>query len=174
MNILDALKKKHMKQKGHRMLNFGDKKQYNVTIHPRIIQKVRKLSAEYAVPQYAIAEHVMETGCFYAFKILESRKKREVLREHIIDQHMLNSGYDDPEEIVRLGEGRYAADLLSMARVVVRDFRVLKREVSEANRRKIISGIEEHRRQLLHSVVNLAEWLASHPIEEPDNSEMAE
>lgn len=76
MNILDALKKKYLKQKGQQMLELGNKKQYNVNINPKIINRIKKLSAEYSVPQYAIAGHLLEIGCFYAFKTLENRKKR--------------------------------------------------------------------------------------------------
>ena len=156
------------------MPELGNKKQYNVNISPRIIQKISKLSAEYSVPRYAIAEHLLETGCFYAFKILESRKKREMLREHIIDIHMLDSDYDDSEEILRLGEGRYASTLLALARGVVRDFRIFERSVSEAKRKHTIDDAEKSKYQLLRSVVNLAMWLARHPLEEPDSEEIEE
>ena len=120
------------------MLELGNKKQYNVNIHPKIINRIRKLSAEYSVPQYAIAEHLLEIGCFYTYKILESLKKREILREHIIDRHMLDSGYDDAEDLMRLGEGRYASELFSMAKVVVRDFGVLNRLCQKPGENKIL------------------------------------
>lgn len=87
---------------------------------------------------------------------------------------MLDSGYDDAEDLMRLGEGRYASELLLMAKVVVRDFRVLKRALSEAKRTQDFNGVEISRDQLFKSVVILAEWLASHSLEEPDLDETEE
>ena len=64
---------------------------------------------------------------------------------------------DDPEEIIRLGEGRYASILLSLAKVVVYNFRILEGALSEAQKIRSYDVVEKPRRQILKSIVNLAE-----------------
>jgi len=172
MNILDALKKKHEKQMRQKLQTIDKRKQLNMTISPKIIQKVKKLAAEFAVPRYAIAEHLLETGHFYVSSILKNRKKREMLREHLIDMHMLDSGYDDPEELIRIGEGRYASEMISLAKDIVRDLRVLGRVWADAKRTGSLGDVEKARKKLLQSALILADWLSTHPLEEPDSEEM--
>jgi len=172
MNILGALKRKHEKQMRQQLYILGKRKQFNTTVNPIIIQQMRKLAAEFAVPRYAIAEHLLETGHFYVSRILKNRKKREVLREHLIDKHMLDSSYDDPEELLRIGEGRYASALISLAKFVVRDFRVLEQVWADAKRTRNLNDVEKARKKLLNSALNLAYWLSTHPLEEPDKEEM--
>ena len=172
MNILDALRKKHEKQKNQQMPLLGEKKQLNTTVNINIIQKVRKLAAEFAVPRYAITEHLLETGHFYVSRVLKNRKKREIIREHLIDMHMLDGGYEDPEELLRIGEGRYASGLISLAKNVVRDLRVLERLWPDAKRTGKFDNFEKARNKLLRSVLILADWLSTHPLEEPDPEEM--
>ena len=172
MNILDALKKKHEKQMRQKLQTIGKRKQLNMTISPKIIQKVKKLAAEFAVPRYAIAEHLLETGHFYVSSILKNRKKREILREHLIDMHMLDSGYDDPEELIRIGEGRYASEMISLAKDIVRDLRLLERVWADAKRTGSLGNVEKARKSLLRSALILADWLSTHPLEETDSEEM--
>ena len=171
MNILDALRKKHGKQRNQQLHLLGEKKQLNTTINPIIIRQMRKLAAEFAVPQYAIAEHLLETGHFYVSRILKNRKKREIIREHLIDMHMLDMGHC-PEEVLRIGEGCYASALISLAKVVVKDLRVLERVWADAKRTGNLDNVEKARKKLLRSAITLADWLSTHSLEEPDSQEM--
>lgn len=171
MNILGALKKKHEKQKDRQLQMFLKRKQLNMTISPRIIQPVKKLAAEFAVPRYAITEHLLQIGAFYVSRAMNNRKKREFLREHLIDRHMLDSGYDDPEELLRIGEGRYASELILLAKHVISDFKILKRVLAEARRTGNLDNYEKAKRKMLDSAVTLAEWLSTHPLEEQDTEE---
>ena len=174
MNILGALKKKHEKQKRKEMQTLVERKQLNTTVSPRIIGKVRKLAAEFSVPRYAITEHLLETGHFYVSRILKNRRKRDILREHLIDRHLLDIGYDDHEELLRIGEGRYSSELISLAKIVTVDFRVLERLWADAKRTSntnTIENAERARKKLLKSVINFANWLSTHPLEEPDKEE---
>ena len=172
MNILNALRKKHEKQRNQQLHSFGEKKQLNTTVNTKIIQKVRKLAAEFAVPRYAITEHLLETGYFYVSKILKNRKKREIIREHLIDMHMLDGGYEDPEELLRIGEGRFSSEMFSLAKNVVRDLRVLERLWADAKNTGDFDNVEKARKKLLRSALTLADWLSTHPLEEPDPEEM--
>jgi hypothetical protein len=166
MNILDALKRRHEEQKSPDKPLIEKRKQTNTPLTYRIIGQLEKLKAEFAVPRYAIIEHVVETGIFYTFRTLKRPKKKELLREHLIDKHMLDCGYDDPEELLRLGEGRYAFELITLARIVRRDFMMFGRAVAEAKRAKNFDIAEKVQQQLLGSCVIFADWLSKHSLDE--------
>jgi hypothetical protein len=166
MNIIDALKRKHEQQISERLQTLGDKKQLNTDVNPRLIEKLKKLAAEFSVPRYAITEHLLEIGHFYIARILKNPKKKEVLREHLIDKHMLNSGHDDPEELLRIGEGRYASELISMAKAVSSDGIVLEQVFADAKRTSNFDNVEKAKHKLLMSALILADWLSRHPLDE--------
>jgi hypothetical protein len=88
------------------------------------------------------------------------------LREHLIDKHMLDSGYDDPEELLRIGKGRCASELISMAKDVSRDRIVLGRVFTDAKRTGNFDNVEKAKNKLLMSALFLADWLSSHPLDE--------
>ncbi len=73
-------------------------------------------------------------GYFYVDKTQKSPKIRELVRSHLIDKHLLDSNYFDPEEILRLGEGHYASELFVMSRKIIKQSRDLQREFYEADR----------------------------------------
>ena len=166
MNILDALKRRHEEQKSPEKLLNGKRKQTNTPLTYRIIGQLEKLMAEFAVPRYAVFEHVVETGIFYTFRTLKGPKKKELLREHLIDKHMLDCGYDDPEELLRLGEGRYAAELILLAKDVTRDLNILGRVLVEAKRTRNLDMVEKAQDKLLKSAIIFADWLSKHSLDE--------
>jgi hypothetical protein len=175
MNILKVLKQKHEKQKNLRWPTSEPKKQLNTVVNTKMFPILKKLAAEYSVPQYAIVEHLLEVGAFYAFQILKSRQKREMLRNHLIDRHMLESGYQDPEDLIRLGEGRYASELLQLAKIVIQDTRVLQRAVTNIKRTGgNLNYAEERYQKLFKSALKLADWLTTHPLDEPEHDETDE
>jgi hypothetical protein len=97
-----------------------------------------------------------------------------MLREHIINKHMLDSGHDDPEELLRLGEGRFASELFSLAKGVLRDYKILRRAVSEAKSEHNLEDAEESRNRFFRSAVIFADWLAKHPLEELEDEKEEE
>ena len=171
MNILDALKRKHEEQKSPEKLLNGKRKQTNTPLTYRIIGQLEKLKAEFAVPRYAIIEHLLEVGIFYTFRILKSPKKKELVREHLIDKHMLDCGHDDPEELLRIGEGRYASELILLAKDVRRDLSILGRVLAEAKRTRNLDIAEEAHDKLVRSVIILADWLSRHSLDETGENE---
>ncbi len=171
MNIIDALKKKHKQQTGQKHKGLGERKQFNMNIYPGTIHKIKRLAAEFAVPRYALTEHLLETGHFYVSRILKNRKKRDILREHLIDEHMLGTGHCS-EEILRIGEGRYASEMISLGKNVVRDYRVLERVWRDAKKTGNTDNVDKARKKLVRSALFLADWLSSHPLEEPELKEM--
>lgn len=171
MNILDALKRKHEIQIRQKQQLIG-RKQVNTAVSTTIIEKLKRLAAEFAVPRYAITEHLLETGNFYIFKVLENPKKKELLREHLIDRHMLDNGYDDPEELLRIGEGRYASELILLAKDVRRDLRVLGRVLPDAKRTGNLNVAEKAQDKLLRSAIILADWLSKHSLDETSEDQV--
>ena len=173
MNILDALKKRHEKQIQQENGTTSEKKQLNVWISQGIIDNLKRLAAEFAVPQYAVTAHVLETGTFYIKKTLNSDKKKKFLREHLIDMHLLNNGYDDPEELLRIGEGHYASEFVSLANSIVRDASLFRRFIIETKRTRNIDGVEMAEKRLLNSALIFADWITKHPMdEEPDEEDV--
>ena len=166
MNILEVLKRKHGKQTGKNLLTLGEKKQLSTDVNPGLIEKLKKLAAEFSVPQYAITEHVLETGHFYISRMLNNPKKIQILREHLIDKHMLGSGFKDPEELLRIGEGRYSYELISMAKSIIRDLRVLARALADAKRTGNFTYAEKAHETLLKSALIFADWISKHPLDE--------
>jgi hypothetical protein len=172
MNILDALKKRHATQVHRGNEVICEKKQLNVDVRPELIQELRKLAAEFAVPQYAVTAQLLEIGAFYIEKALSSNRKKELMRKHLIDKHMLSIGYDDPEELLRLGEGNYASEFVSLSKSIVREASLFRRSIIEAKRTRNIDEVEMAEKRLLNSALMFADWISKHPIdEEPDDEE---
>ena len=173
MNIFDVLKQKHIKQL-EKNLDVVDKKQLNTVISTRLIHKIKRMAADFAVPRYAITEHLLQTGHFYVNQILKNRKKKEILRRHLIERHMLNTGYDDPEEILRIGEGGYASELIAPSKTIIRDFRLLQRIWTDASKTGRFDDVEKARKKVVNSTLKLASWISSHPLEELESEDAEE
>jgi len=166
MNIFEALKKRHENQIEQERETINEKKQLNVWVSPEIIEKLKRLAAEFAVPQYAVTAQVLETGTFYMEKALNNNKKKEFLRQHLIDKHILSSGSNDPEELLRIGEGHYASEFISLSNSIVRNAGLFNRSVSEAERTRNLDNAKMAEERLLNSALIFAHWLWKHPIDE--------
>lgn len=171
MNIIDALKKRLEKDVVHEHLLNKQRKQLNMPVNIKLIDQIKRLSAEFSVSRYALVEHLLQVGCFYAEKTLKSRKIGDIVRTHLIDKHLLDNSYSDPEEILRLGEGRYASELLVMSKKIVKQYRDLQRAFFHAKRTGNIDACELARKQLFNSAVILADWLSSHSLDEIEDEE---
>lgn len=173
MNILDALKKKHGEQIDQEIPLLKTRKQLNMPVNIKLIDQIIRLAAEFSVSRYALVEHLLQVGCFYANKTLKNRNKnkREVLRTHLIDRHLLDSSYYDPEEILRLGEGRYASELLLLSKNLIKQFRNLDRLLSEAKRTGNFQAFYAARTKIIEPALVLADWLSSHPLDEIEDEE---
>ncbi|MFC1979849.1 hypothetical protein ACFLVS_03175, partial [Chloroflexota bacterium] len=168
MNILNILKKKYEEDIKKTVDDPKGRKQLNIKVDYRMIAKIKRLSAEFAVPRYVAAEYALEVGYFYLNRTLANRKKREVLRNHLINRHLLDNGYDDPEEILRIGEGRYASELISLAKNVMRDYGTVERAMAIAKKDGNFNSIDVARKKILKSTLTLADWLHTHPLEDHD------
>jgi len=62
--------------------------------------------------------------------------------------------------------------MISRAKNVVRDLRVLERLWVEAKNTGDFDSVERARKKLLRSALTITDWLSTHPLEEPDPEEM--
>lgn len=172
MDIMGALRKKKHEAAKQEETRRQEKRQLNVLVNPRMIEKTKRLSAEYSVARYAVIEHALEIGCFYLDRILKSRSKHELVREHLIDCHLLANGFDDPEEIMRIGEGFYSSELISFQTKVTKSVVAFNLAVSIAERTHNFDAADRARDRLIKSVLAFANWLYKHPLEdvEPEHN----
>lgn len=172
MNILGLLKKKYNKEIEQRDEDIRERRQFNMIVDARLIDEVKRLAAWFETPRYVIVEHALDVACFYLTRTLKNPSKREAVRRHLIKDHLLDSGMDDDEVILRIGEGRYASELLSLAKSVTRNFRSLQNAIAIAKRTGNTADFKRSEKRLEKSVLTLAFWLESHPLDEPGNGEL--
>jgi len=171
MNIFEALKKRHENQIEQERETINEKKQLNVWVSPEIIENLKRLAAEFAVPQYAVTAQVLETGTFYIEKALNNNKKKELLRQHLIDKHILGSGDNDPEELLRIGEGHYASEFILLSNSIVRNAGLFNRTVIEAKSTRNLDNVNMAEERLRNSALIFAKWVWNHPIDEETDEE---
>lgn len=172
MNIFSLLKKRYDKEIGQRDDEIRGRRQLNMTVDERLIDEGKRLAAEFATPRYVIVEHGLQVAYFYLDKILRNPGKRETVHRHLINDHLLDSGFDDTEEILRIGEGRYSSKLLSLAKGVIRECNSLRAAMVIAKKTGKTGEFDVARKDLLKSAVTLADWLRTHPLDEPDREDM--
>lgn len=166
MNILGALKNKFDSVKGEKVEGIGKRRQFNVTIADDLVNEVRYLAAEFAVPRFTIAEHGLAIGCHYLTKAMKDQGKRETLRQHLIDSHLLGSGTDEDEAILTIGEGGRAWQLLALAKRVIRNVEALERAMYIAQRSGDTYRMDKYKRELDKSVLRMADWIRKYGLDE--------
>jgi len=171
MNIISALKKKLEKEVVQEHLLDKQRKQFNMPININLINQIKKLTAEYGVPGYSLFEHIVQVGYFYVDKTEKSPKVRDIVRTHLIDQHLLDSSFSDSEELLRLGEGHYTSEVLAMSRTIIKQNRDLQRAFNHFKKTGNTEVFEQVKRQLFNSVVYFANWLSSHPLDKIEDEE---
>jgi hypothetical protein len=89
-------------------------------IDERLIDETKELAAQFTVPRYCLVEHLLETGYYYLTRAMQSEEKAKILRQHLINVHLIENGIDDSEAILRIGEGSNISQLLYQVRPVLR------------------------------------------------------
>ena len=69
-------------------------------VDERLIDETKDLAAQFTVPRYCLTEHLLETGCYYLTRAMQSEQKTKMLRQHMIHVHLIDSGIDDSEAIL--------------------------------------------------------------------------
>ena len=168
MGIFKMENKKQNDRNSIRSNNPHGRKQLNVYVHPQVIKNFRRLLAEYAVPQYGVVEHALQMGYFYLARVLRSDEKRKIIRSHLVNEHVLASNSKDNEEILRMGEGRYASELISLVKDVVSKARLAQRAMANARKTGNYRRFDIAKDPIFKSVLRLADWLCEHPLDETD------
>lgn len=112
MNLLGILKRKYDNVIRQRDVELRERRQLNMNIDVRLIGLLKRLTAEFTVPRDIVGEHVLETGCYYLTRAMENEEMVKMLRQHLIDVHLIDNGVDDSEVILRIGEGGSISKLL--------------------------------------------------------------
>jgi len=166
MNIIDAFKKKFGNEVVDKEVLYKQRKQLNFEVNAFLKLRLIKLAAEYGVHLYPLMEHISQIGLFYLDKAQENPKIKDIVRNHIIDQHLISSTDTDPEEILRLGEGRYSSELLLLANNVHKKVRKMEKLFYQAQRTGDYHAVERAKKELIRSTLGLAQWLSDHPLDE--------
>ena len=126
MNLLGVLKKKYDNVISQRDVGLRERQQLNMNIDIRLIGLLKRLAAEFTVPRDVLGEHILEVGCYYLTRAMENEEKTKMLRQHLINVHLIDSGVDDSEVILRIGEGGNISKLLVQVGPVLRSWRAFQ------------------------------------------------
>ncbi len=171
MNLLGVLKKKYDNVIRQRDVELRERRQLNMSIDIRLIDLLKRLAAQFTVPRDILGEHVLEVGCYYLTRAMENEEKTNMLRQHLINVHLIDNGVDDSEVILRIGEGGSISKLLVQVEPVLRSWRAFKHALAITKKTGNFAYLEKCEKQLLRSAVGLALWIEKHHLDEPVNSE---
>jgi len=170
MNLLGVLKKKYDNAIRQGDVKLRERQQLNMNIDTRLIGLLKRLAAEFTVPRDIVGEHVLEVGCYYLTRAMESEEKTKMLRQHLIDVHLIDGGVDDSEATLRIGEGGNILKLLVQVQPVLRSWSAFKHALAITKKTGNFAYLERCEKQLLRSAVGLASWIEKHHLDEPDSS----
>ena len=172
MNLLGGLRKKYHNTIKKRNVKLRERRQLNMNIDVRLVGLLKRLAPEFTVPRDIVGEHVLETGCYYLIRAMEDEGKTKMLRQHLINVHLIDNGVDDSEPILRIGEGGDISKLLVQVEPVLRNWKTFKDALATAKRTRNFPYVEKFEKQLLQSVVEFASWIEKHHLDESVNSEI--
>lgn len=170
MNLLGVLKKKYDNVIRQRDVELRERRQLNMSIDIRLVDLLKRLAAQFTVPRDVVGEHLLEIGCYYLTRAMESEEKTKMLREHLINVHLIDNGADDREETLRIGEGGNISKLLVQVEPVLRSWRAFKHALAITKKTGNFPYLERCEKQLLRSAVGLASWIEKHHLDETDSS----
>jgi len=171
MNLLGVLKKKYDNVIRQRDVKLRERQQLNMSIDVRLVGLLKRLAAEFTVPRDIVGEHVLETGCYYLTRAMENEEMAKMLRQHLIDVHLIDNGVDDSEVILRVGEGGNISKLLIQVEPVLRSWRTFQHAIAITKKTGNFAYLEKCEKQLLQSAVGLALWIEEHHLDESGNGE---
>ena len=169
MNLLGILKKKYINTLRHSDVELRIRRQLNMTIDVRLIRLLKRLAAQLTVPRNILGEHVLEVGCYYLTRTLESEHNTKILQRHLINLHLLDSGVDDSEAILRMGEGGIISQLLFRIEPIITNCRAIQQSMVIAKKTGDFKNYDKYKKELLRSAVGLAQWMEEHRPDELTN-----
>ena len=73
-----------------------------MTIDAELVRDVKLLAAMLKVPCYVATECMLQVGYHHIYQALQDPEKRQELRKHLIEVHLLGSELQDDESILKL------------------------------------------------------------------------
>ena len=166
MNLLSILRKRYDNVLKQSEIELRKRCQLNMVVDKRLVKLLKRLAIEFATPRDIVGEHVIEVGCYYLTRAIESEKKTDVLRQHLINVHMVDSGVDDSETILRIGESGNISQLVSKAELVNKSWGKLQRAIAITERTGNLEYLKRCEKELLRAAIDLAIYLKTHHIDE--------
>lgn len=166
MNILRALRGKYRNAMPEQQEELKPRKQLNATVNKGLIHEVRRLAFEFSVPRFCIVEHGLAIGCHYLNKAMEEQEKQDVLRQHLVNSHLLSAGTNEDLAILCIGERGRAWQLLALTQRVIRNVEALERSMHVAKKTGDTYLMDKRKRELDRSVLRMADWIWKHGLGE--------
>lgn len=171
MNLLGILKRKYLNTLQQRDVELRVRRQLNMTIDIRLIELLKNLAAQFTVPRNVLGEHVLEVGCYYLTTAMEREQNTKILRQHLIDVHLIDNGVDDSAAILRMGEGSNVSQLLLQVDPVINCCRALRQSIPIAKKTGNFTYFDKCKKELLQSAIRLVQWLEEQHVGEWVNEE---
>ncbi|MBT3363120.1 MAG: NUDIX hydrolase [Chloroflexi bacterium] len=97
MNIINRITTTYHRLIGGKYNKSVKRRQFNLTMNEDIIEAVRFIAAMLEVPLYVACEHLLQVGSYHLLEDLNDLEKRERLKEHLIDGHLLGRELNEDE-----------------------------------------------------------------------------
>ena len=108
-------------------------------------------------------------------RAMQSEDKTKMLRHHLIHVHLIDSGIDDSEAILRIGEGSNISQLLVQVRPVLGSWQAYKHSIMRAKKTRNtrdITYFQKCERKLMESVIGFSLWIEQHHLDELDKGDI--
>ena len=147
------------------------REQLNMVVDSRIKGYLEVCKIKLNVNRDIIGEHMLEIGSYYMAKIVSNDELLAKLRRHLVDDHQLEGGRDDTEDILRMGEGHNLNQLMfhvDQIRQIWVDYQTAALYAKRTGNTSQLKKLEKY----LHAAsVRLAMYLDENPIGEVDDPE---
>ena len=104
MGIIDRLTTTYHRLIGSKYNKAVKRKQFNLTINEDIVEAVRFIATMLEVPLYVACEHLLQVGSFHLLEDLDDPERRESLKEHLVNVHLLGRELDEDGFLVTSGK----------------------------------------------------------------------
>jgi len=148
-----------------------EREQLNMVVDKRIKEYLEICKIKLNVNRDIVGEHMLEIGSYYMVRIVNNDESLAKLRRHLVDDHQLEGGKDDTEDILRMGEGRNLNQLMFHVDQIRQIWLDYQQAALVAKRTGNISHLRKLEKYLHAASVRLAMYLDENPVGEFDDSE---
>jgi len=149
----------------------SEREQLNMVVDKRIKGYLEVCKIKLNVNRDIVGEHMLEIGSYYMVKIVNNDESLAKLRRHLVDDHQLEGGRDDTEDILRMGEGHNLNQLMYHVDQIRQIWVDYQTAALYAKRTGNTSQLRKLEKYLHVASVRLAMYLDENPIGEFDDPE---